>query len=89
MQFSDIFDRSQRVVRKKAKISILIFFHTIHLATHFMIQDLEKLTEIGAEKYVTQIYDREKDKWSNKGSDKQYLTDSLLFSTTGNPPYQS
>ena len=35
-----------------------------------------------AEKSVTENFVREKEKWTNKGTDKQYVADSLLHSTT-------
>ena len=35
-----------------------------------------------AEKSVTEIFVGEKKKWTNTGTDKQYIADSLLHSTT-------
>ena len=46
------------------------------------IQNLKTLAQIEAEKSVTEIFVREKEKWTNKGTDKQYVADSLLHSTT-------
>ena len=44
------------------------------------IQNLKTLAQIGAEKYVTYFFLREKEKWTNKGTDKQYV--ALLHNTT-------
>ena len=46
------------------------------------IQNLQTLAQIEAEKSVTENFVREKEKWTNKGTDKQYVADSLLHSTT-------
>ena len=35
-----------------------------------------------AEKSVTENFVREKEKWTNKGTDKPYVADFLLHSTT-------
>ena len=35
-----------------------------------------------AEKSVIDNFVREKEKWTNKGTDKQYVADSLIHSTT-------
>ena len=32
--------------------------------------------------YILRIFAREKEKWTNKGTDKQYVADSLIHSTT-------
>ena len=40
------------------------------------------LAQIEAEKSVTENFVREKEKWTNKRTDKQYVADSLLHSTT-------
>ena len=46
------------------------------------IQNLKTLTQIEAEKSVTENFVREKEKVTNKGTDKQYMADSLIQSTT-------
>ena len=46
------------------------------------IQNLKTLAQIEAEKSVTENFVREKEKWINEGTDKQYVADSLLHSTT-------
>ena len=50
------------------------------------IQNLKTLAQIEAEKSVTENFVREKEKWTNKGTDKQYVADSLLHSTTSFVP---
>ena len=40
------------------------------------------LGQVVPEKSLTEIFVREKEKWINKGTDKQYVADSLLHSTT-------
>ena len=49
---------------------------------HVVIQNLKTLAQTEAEKSVTENFVREKEKWTNKGTDKQYVADSLLHSTT-------
>ena len=41
------------------------------------IQNLETLAHIGVENSVTEIFIGEKEKWTNKGNDKQEEADSL------------
>ena len=45
-------------------------------------QNLKTLAWIGAEKCVTEIAIGEKEKWTNKGTDKQYVAVLLLHNTT-------
>ena len=53
----------------KMSLSIFIFIYTIHLAyTKF-----ETLDPIGAKKSVTDIFIGEKEKLTNKETDKQYM----------------
>ena len=40
------------------------------------IQNLKILSEIEAEKSVIENFVREKEKWTNKGTDKPYVDDS-------------
>ena len=46
------------------------------------IQKLKKLAQIGAEKSVTKIFVGEKEKGRNKGTDKHYVADSFIHSST-------
>ena len=46
------------------------------------IQNFKTLAQIEAEKSVTENFVREKEKWTNKGTDKRYVADSFLHSTT-------
>ena len=46
------------------------------------MQSLKTQAPIEAEKSVTEIFVGEKEKWTNKGTDTQYVADSLLHSTT-------
>ena len=46
------------------------------------IQNLKKLAYIRAERSVTEISIREKEKWTNKGTDKRDMADSFLHNTT-------
>ena len=55
------------------RISILIFIYTIHFAYLKVYRNLKTLAPIGAEKSVTEISIGEKGKWTNKGTDKQYV----------------
>ena len=45
------------------------------------MKNLKTLAQIEAEKSATENFVREKEKWTNKGTDKQYVADSLLHST--------
>ena len=70
--------------KKKAKINyrILVFFPTIYLALSRCIQIFKTLAVIGAENSVMKSFIEEKEKWPNKGNDKQQNADSLLHNTT-------
>ena len=46
------------------------------------MQNVKSLAQRGAEKYVKERFVREKEKWTHKGTDKQYVADSLTHSTT-------
>ena len=63
--------------KKKAKIiiSILIFLYTYTRPPSRCIQNLKKLAQMGAEKSATEFFAREKEKWTNKGTDKKYVAD--------------
>ena len=60
-------------VKKEGKmwISILIFIYTIHFAYLKVYTTFETLAPIGTEKSVTVIFIGQKEKWTNKGTDKQ------------------
>ena len=45
-------------------------------------QNLKTLAPIGAEKWVTEIAIGEKEKWTNKETDTQYVAVFLLHNTT-------
>ena len=42
------------------------------------------LLQVAPEKYLTEIFVREKEKWTNKGTDKQYVA-VFVFVTQYNP----
>ena len=65
------------------RISILISIYTAHFAIlKRCTQNLKTLAPIGAEKSVTEISIGVKEKWTNKGTDKQYVAVLLLHNTT-------
>ena len=45
-------------------------------------KNLKTLAQIGAEKSVTEIIVRKKEKWTKKGTDKPNVPDSLIHNTT-------
>ena len=51
------------------------------------IQNLKTLAIIGAENSVTKSFIGEKEKWTNKGNDKQQHADSLVHNTTSHTPH--
>ena len=46
------------------------------------VPNFKILGQVVPEKSLTENFVREKEKWTNKGTDKQYVADSLLHSTT-------
>ena len=46
------------------------------------IQNLKNLSKKEVEKSVLENFVREKEKWTNKGTDKQFVAYSLIHSTT-------
>ena len=46
------------------------------------VPNFKILGQVVPEKSLTEKFVREKEKWANKGTDKQYVADSLLHSTT-------
>ena len=69
--------------KKKANINLstLVLFSLIHLVVLIVYKNIA-LAQIKAEKPVTGNLVREKEKWKNKGTDKQYKADSLIQSST-------
>ena len=71
---------------KKAKINLsnLDFVFSEHYIWLFSscIQNLKTLSKKEAEKSVKEIFVREKEKWTNKRTDLQYVADSLIHSIT-------
>ena len=65
----------------KINLSTLVLFSVIHLV---VLIGYTKLSEIEAEKFVKENFNKEKEKWTNKGTDKPYVADSLIHSTTCN-----
>ena len=66
----------------KMRISNLFPFTQYTLPSWRCKQNLKTLAPIGAEKSVTEISIGEKEKWTNKGTDKQYVAVLLLHNTT-------
>ena len=70
--------------KKKAKInlSILIFFPTIYLATLNVYTKFEDFGSHRSQDVCDRFFIGEKEKWTNKGNDKQEEADSLLHNAT-------
>ena len=66
----------------KMSFSIFIFIYTIHLAYLKVYTKFETLAPIGTERSATEISIGEKEKRTNKGTDKQYVAVLLLHNTT-------
>ena len=66
----------------KMRISILISITQYTLPTWRCRQNFKALAPIGAEKSVTEIFIGEKEKWTNKETDKQYV--AVFFVTRYN-----
>ena len=66
-------------LKKKAKFNyrILVFFPTIYLAPLKVYTKFEDSCSTGAKNSVTKSFIGEKEKWTNKGNDKQQHADSL------------
>ena len=77
-------DRTKGKLKKKAKInlSILVLFSVIHLVVLIVYTKFKDPVQKEAEKSVIENFVREKEKWTNKGTDKQNMADSLIYSTT-------
>ena len=69
--------------RKKAtRISVLFSVPQYTWPLPLCIKSLKTLGLIKAKKFVTETLLGEKEKWTNKGNDKQQHADSLLHNTT-------
>ena len=70
--------------KKKAKINrrILVFFYIINLAPLKVYTKFEDSGCNRSGEYVTKSVIGEKEKWTNKGNDKQQHADSFLHNTT-------
>ena len=66
----------------KSNHRILVFFPTMYLAPLKVCTKFEDSELIGAENSVTKSFIGEKEKWTNKGNDKQEEADSLLHNST-------
>ena len=82
---------TERKFEKEGKMSfsIFIFIQTIHLAYLKVYTKFENTSSnrnrealIGTEKSVTEFFIGEKEKWINKGTDKQYVAVFLLHNIT-------
>ena len=60
----------------------LILCYTVQLVITKLVPNFKILGQVVPEKSLTENFIREKEKWTNKGTDKQYVADSLLHSTT-------
>ena len=75
MYYIRVKERKNEKLKKedKMRISILISIYTVHFAYLKVYAHLKILALIGAEKSVTEISIGEKEKSTNKGTDKQYV----------------
>ena len=53
-----------------------------NLSLPSFVPNFKILGQVVTEKSLKENFVREKEKWTNKGTDKQYVADSLLYSTT-------
>ena len=76
-------EKKENMIKEgKMRISILISIYTVHFDFLKVYKNLKTLAPIGAEKSVTEISIGEKEKWTNKRTDKQYVAVLLLHNTT-------
>ena len=75
MHYLGVRDRKREKLEKKAKINLctLVLFSVIHLVVLIGIHNLKTLVQLEAEQSVTENFVREKEKWTNKGTDKQHV----------------
>ena len=69
-------------MEKRKNLSSFVFCPTTYLATLKVYTNLKTLALIEDEKFVTENLLGEKEKWTNKGNDKQQHAGSLLQNTT-------
>ena len=79
MYYIGVRDGKKEKWKKKAKInhSILVFFPTIYLA---LLNVYIKVEDSGSH-WSQDFCDAEREKWTNKGNDKQEEADSFLHNT--------
>ena len=75
-------DRSKTEKEGKMSFSIFIFVYTIHLAYLKVYTKFENTGSNSVERSATEIFIGEKEKWTNKGTYKQYVAVLLLHNTT-------
>ena len=71
----------------KINLSSVVFCPIIYLATLKKYIKLRDSVSVGAEKSVTENLIGKKEKWTNKGNDKQQEADSLLHNTSSHTQY--
>ena len=69
-------------IEAKMSLSIFIFIYTIHLAYLKVYTKFENAGSNRSREISTEIFIGEKEKWINKGTDKQYVAVLLLHNTT-------
>ena len=84
MYYIGVRDGKREKWKKKAKFNhrILVFFPTIYLVPLKVYTKFEDSGLIGSENSVMKSFIEEKEKWTNKGNDKQQHADSLLYNTS-------
>ena len=84
MYYIGVRDGKQKNVKRRQKLITESWFsfsqYTWPLSR--CTQNLKTMAVIGAENSVTKCFIGEKEKWTNKGNDKQQHADSLLHNTT-------
>ena len=75
-------ERKNRKRRQNLIIESWVSFPQYTWPLSRCIKNLKTLAVIGAENSVTKCFIGEKEKWTNKGNDKQQHADSLLHNTT-------
>ena len=76
-------------MEKEGKINLsFVFCAQYTWPLSMCIQNLKTLALIEAKKFVTENLLGDKEKWTNKGNDKQQHADSLLHNTTSQHLYQ-
>ena len=84
MYYIRVAEGKNEKMKKKANWGLASYFSRIQytLPTWRCIQNLKTLAPIAAENSVSEISIGEKEKWTNKGTDKQYVAVCLLHNTT-------